>query len=401
MKIFVVLQFVILQIVLCNTFLSSLTFSDNLKSYYPLIKKDTGMISFDDVAEDTIITKVKNIESSVESQPDIFFDESVYNFGEVYINEEVDHVFVFQNRGTKDLIIKEIKASCGCMVLEESTKTIQPGMYGTIDVIFRSDPYPGTVNETIRVYSNDINTPVYSLKLLGETIEDITINTRQISFGFIPKGKKVKVELGVKPRLGFKLEIKDVISSSTDITIKYKKDEEENKYVVEATLKDTATVGVLTGNIQILTNSERQNRVIIPFSGEVLGDIRLYPSHLYFGVIKKDNKCVKSVFITLLKKNIRVDKIEVKPDFLTSEIITDPRKDIGEERHEILSSNFWEASTNFSQKNILEKNNVPLRILTRINENAPVGKIEGVLKVYTNSKIQPIINIPVSAEITD
>ena len=209
------------------------------------------------------------------------------------------------------------------------------------------------------------------------------------------------MELGVKPRLGFKLEIKDVISSSTDITIKYKKDEEENKYVVEATLKDTATVGVLTGNIQILTNSERQNRVIIPFSGEVLGDIRLYPSHLYFGVIKKDNKCVKSVFITLLKKNIRVDKIEVKPDFLTSEIITDPQMTIGEERYVTLHSDFWEASTNFSQKNLLEKNSVPLRILTRINENAPVGKIEGVLKVYTNSKIQPIINIPVSAEITD
>ena len=141
--------------------------------------------------------------------------------------------------------------------------------------------------------------------------------------------------------------------------------------------------------------------MIIPFSGEVLGDIRLYPSHLYFGVIKKDNKCVKSVFITLLKENIRVDKIEVQPDFLTSEIITDPRMIIGEEEYVTLHSNFWEASTDFSQKNILEKNSIPLRILTRINENAPVGKIEGVLKVYTNSKIQPIINIPVSAEIID
>jgi hypothetical protein len=103
----------------------------------------------------------------------------------------------------------------------------------------------------------------------------------------------------------------------------------------------------------------------------------------------------------LLKENIRVDKIEVQPDFLTSEIITDPRMIIGEEEYEILHSSFWEASTDFSQKNILEKNSIPLRILTRINGNAPVGKIEGVLKVYTNSKIQPVINIPVSAEIID
>ena len=208
-------------------------------------------------------------------------------------------------------------------------------------------------------------------------------------------------EVDVKPRLGFKLEIKNVISTNSDISIKYKKDEKENEHVVAAILKDTATVGVLTGNIQILTNSERQSRVIIPFSGEVLGDVRLYPSHLYFGVIKKDNKYVKSVFITLLKENIRVDRIEVQPDFLTSEIITDPRMNIDEEEYVTLHSNFWEASTDFSQKNILEKNSIPLRILTRINGNAPVGEIEGVLKVYTNSKIQPIINIPVSAEIID
>ena len=103
----------------------------------------------------------------------------------------------------------------------------------------------------------------------------------------------------------------------------------------------------------------------------------------------------------MLKEKTRVDKIEVQPDFLTTEIITDPRMIIDEEEYVTLHSNFWEASTSFSRKNTLEKNQIPLRILTRINENAPVGKIEGLLKVYTSSKIQPIINIHVSAEIID
>ncbi len=386
---------------ICNIFLSSWVFSDNFKSNYSLIKKDLGMNSFDVDCEDTIITQVKDLKLLVENQPDIFFEEPIYNFGKVYKNEEVEHFFIFENRGTKDLIIEDIKASCGCIISETTSPKVLPGMSEGIVVTLKGIPDTGPISKNIKIYSNDPDTPVYTLELSGEIVEDITINARQINFGFIPKGEKVNVEIGVKPYPGFKLEIKDVISSNPDISIKYKKDEKENKYVVEATLKDTATVGILTGNIQILTNSERQNRLIIPFSGEVLGDIRLYPTHLYFGVIKKDNKCVKSVFITLLKENIRVDKIEVQPDFLTSEIITDPRMIIGEEEYEILHSDFWEASTNSSQKNLLEKNSVPLRILTRINENAPVGKIEGVLKVYTNSKIQPIINIPVSAEIID
>jgi len=359
------------------------------------------MNSFDVDCEDTIITRVKNSKLLVENQPDIFFEEPIYNFGKVYKNEDVEHFFILENRGTKDLIIEDIKASCGCIVSEATTPKVLPGMSEGIIVVLKGIPDTGAISKNIKVYSNDPDTPVYSLKLSGEIMEDITINTRQISFGYIPKGKKVKVGIDVKPRPGFKLEIKDVISTNPDVSTEYKKKGHEDKFVVEATLKDTATVGVLTGNIQILTNSEKQNRVIIPFSGEVLGDIRLYPTHLYFGVIKKDNKCVKSVFITLLKGNIRVDKIEVQPYFLTSEIITDPRMIIDEEEYVTLHSDFWEASTNFSQKNILEKNSIPLRILTRINENAPVGKIEGILKVYTNSKIQPIINIPVSAEIID
>jgi hypothetical protein len=384
-----------------STFISSWVFSDDFQSYHLLKESRSGISSYDVKYEEKIITKVKNVQPLIEGQPDIYFEEPIYNFGKVYKNEEVEHFFIFENRGTKDLIIEDIKASCGCIISEATTLNVLPGMSEGIFVVLKGVLDTGEISKNIRIYSNDPDTPVYSLKLSGEIMEDITINTRQISFGSVPKGKKVKVGIDVKPRPGFKLVIKDVISTNPDISIEYKKKGHEDKFVVEATLKDTATIGVLTGNIQILTNSERQSRVIIPFSGEVLGDIRLYPSHLYFGVIKKNNKCVKSVFITLLKENIRVDKIEVQPDFLTSEIITDPRMIIGEEEYEILHSSFWEASTDFSQKNILEKNSIPLRILTRINGNAPVGKIEGVLKVYTNSKIQPVINIPVSAEIID
>lgn len=393
--------FVILQIVLCNTFLSGWTFSDNLKSYYPLIKKDTGMISFDNISEDTNITKVKDTKSSVKYQPDIFFEEPIYNFGKVYKNEDVEHVFVFQNRGTKQLNIEKIKASCGCIVLETTTRNVSPGMTGIIVTILRSGPDTGTITESISVYSNDPDNPVYALKLSGEIIEDIKINPKQVRFGYVSKGEKAQAEVDIQPRPGFNLEIKDVISSNPVVIIKYKKDERENKYIVEATLKEDTMVGEWTGNIYILTNSERQSRVIVPFSGEVLGDVRIYPSHLYFGVIKKGTECVKSVFLTLLKEKIEVEKVEVQPEFLVSEIITEPQKDIGEERHEILYSNFWEVSTDFPQKKIVGGEKVRLRILTKVRKDAPVGEINGVIKVYTNSEIQPIINIPVSVTITD
>jgi len=393
--------FFILEVMMVSTFISSWAFCDDFQSYHLLNESSSGISSYDVKYEEKIITNVKNVQPLIEGQPDIHFEEPNYNFGKVYKNEDVEHLFIFENRGTKELIIEDIKPSCGCIVSEATTPKVLPGMSEGVLVILKGVLDTGEISKNIKIYSNDPNTPVYSLNLLGEIMEDITINTRQISFGCVPRGKKVKVGIDVKPRPGFKLVIKDVTSTNPDISVEYKKKEHEDKFVVEATLKDTAAIGVVTGNIQILTNSERQDRFIIPFSGELFGDIRLYPSHLNFGVIKKDNKCVKSVFITLLTEKIRVDKIEVQPDFLTSEIITDSRMIIDEEKYVTLHSTFWEASTNFSQKNILEKKSIPLRLLTRINENAPVGTLEGILKVYTNSNIQPIINIPVSAEIID
>ena len=47
------------------------------------------------------------------------------------------------------------------------------------------------------------------------------------------------------------------------------------------------------------------------------------------------------------------------------------------------------------------KENVILRVFIKIKKNAPAGKINGILKIYTNSEIQPIIEVPVSGEIIE
>ena len=227
--------YTILYVVMVSTFISSWVFSDDFQSYHLLNESGSGISSYDVKYEERIITQVKNSKLLVESQPDIFFEEPIYNFGKVYKNVDVEHFFMLENRGTEDLIIENIKASCGCIASEATSPKVLPGMSEGIVAILKGIPDTGAISKNIKIYSNDPDTPVYTLKLSGEIIEDITINTRQISFGCVPKGKKVEVEIDVKPRPGFKLEIKNVISTNSDISIKYKKDEKENEHVVVAT----------------------------------------------------------------------------------------------------------------------------------------------------------------------
>ena len=367
----------ILQLMIGITFFLPGIFYDNLKSCYPSIQEFSRLCSADDKYNNSFVNnEAKASRSLVDDQPDIFCEEPVYNFGKRYKYENIKHTFVFQNRGKKELKIEKIENSCGCIVGETNVKNVASGMSGTIVVNFRSGPDTGTITKSIRVYSNDPDTPVYTLQLSGEIIEDITIHPRQIKFGYVSLGEKAHAEIEAQPRPGFDLEIKEVISSNPIVSTKYKKDEQKNKYVVEATLKDNTMVGVRTGNLYIHTNSERQKQVIVPFTGEVLGDVQLYPQRVYFGVIKRSSECGKSVFITVLKKNIRINKIEVQPGFLVSELMAEPHNDD-------------------------EKKNITLRVFTKIKKDAPVGKINGILKIYTNSKIQPIIDVPVSGEIVE
>ena len=55
------------------------------------------------------------------NQAEITFKERNFDFGSVDIGEKVSHNFVFTNTGDENLVINEVKASCGCTIPDYST----------------------------------------------------------------------------------------------------------------------------------------------------------------------------------------------------------------------------------------------------------------------------------------
>ena len=96
----------------------------------------------------------KNQEES-STKPKITFKDNTYNFGNVSIGEEVTHDFVFKNTGEKSLIIKDLKAGCGCTVPYYNGKPVQPKDTGSIKIEFKPAIQDlGTNNKSVFVYSN-------------------------------------------------------------------------------------------------------------------------------------------------------------------------------------------------------------------------------------------------------
>lgn len=95
--------------------------------------------------------------------PKIAFSENTFEFDEIKQGEKVEHVFTITNNGKSDLIIRKVKASCGCTAVNPKDKVIAAGGSTTMKVIFNSAGKVGKQNKTITVISND---PAHSRSIL-------------------------------------------------------------------------------------------------------------------------------------------------------------------------------------------------------------------------------------------
>ena len=311
-----------------------------------------------------------NSNSSIK-KPEIFCENPDFNFGKIYKGDKAEHVFKLENRGNDILEIKKVKPSCGCTAAILSQNTILPGNTGEVKATFNSDNYNGKVKKTIAVLSNDPDTPSHRLTIFGEVIEEISIKPRNINFGSFradnQTDKTVKVSIKALSGPDFKI-IKTTPSKPfVDTTAIEGKNGE---YTIVATLKDYHKIGRFSGKILLDTNSAKQPQASIVFYGVVEGDISINQKRIYYGTVPEGKEITRKLFVKINDSNIKILNTKISPDYLSVNV----------------DENY-------------EKRNPHCLIEINLHKDAPIGKINGLLVLTTNSKEQPIINIPVTGEI--
>ncbi len=89
--------------------------------------------------------------------PQITFEETEYNFGDINQGDKVEHTFVFKNNGSSPLILSNVMTTCGCTAPNWSREPIAPGATSEIHVVFNSSGKMGAQNKVITVMSNAVN----------------------------------------------------------------------------------------------------------------------------------------------------------------------------------------------------------------------------------------------------
>jgi cytochrome c biogenesis protein CcdA len=299
----------------------------------------------------------------------IYFPETVFDFGSAWEGENVVHKFEFQNSGNETLRIDKVGASCGCSKAETSVKEVQPGESGYIEVGFNTAGYRGKQVKWVYVSSNDPKNPTTQLKLMGNVKIEVEIKPRVIFLGEVSKHSPKTERFEIIQRGEEELVIDKIKTASDYLAIDSvgKKGVAKKAYSIEFTLQKGAPAGNFNSRIEVYTNLERKSRILIPVQAKIIGDIQLSPERLMFRMPAETERTV-SVTLSTTGDNFKVLRVEEEIEALTVKVFT-----IEELRK--------------------------YRIDFTVNPKASSTFIRGKVKVHTNCPGEKEITIPVMVRI--
>jgi len=99
--------------------------------------------------------------------PKIKFDNTTFDFGTAKQGDKVECTFTFKNEGENDLVIRKVKASCGCTATNPEKTLLKKGEESKITATFNTSGREGKQYKTVTVITNDPSNPTITLNLQG------------------------------------------------------------------------------------------------------------------------------------------------------------------------------------------------------------------------------------------
>ena len=106
--------------------------------------------------------------STAQNGPTMDFDSTTIDYGVIEQNADPYRVFKFTNNGSKPLIIKHAKGSCGCTIPQWEKEPIMPGKESEIKVRYDTKRI-GKFTKRITLITN-VNEEPFTLTIKGDVL---------------------------------------------------------------------------------------------------------------------------------------------------------------------------------------------------------------------------------------
>ncbi len=109
----------------------------------------------------------KLTEEEKANAPIAIVENPVHDFGVLVEGDMAEYSYKLKNTGKSDLIIRNVKASCGCTAVKHSS-SVKPGDSTDINVKFNSRGKKGRQNKSVTVITNDPKNSTIVLRITGD-----------------------------------------------------------------------------------------------------------------------------------------------------------------------------------------------------------------------------------------
>ena len=157
--------------------------------------------------------------------PRISANKTHHDFGTVTEGQIVSTTFEVSNTGSADLVIEQVRASCGCTAAKPEKNNLKPGEKTSIKVEFNSSNRLGPQEKYVYVMSNDPKQSDFKLSFNCVVVDKsvatqsnvkfpkLKLEKNEYDFGNVEEGKLVETKIGFKNEGKALLEISEVKTS--------------------------------------------------------------------------------------------------------------------------------------------------------------------------------------------
>ncbi|MFA6570967.1 MAG: DUF1573 domain-containing protein [Bacteroidota bacterium] len=204
------------------------------------------------------------------AQPQIVIQgNDVYDWGKINPkNKPLTAKVKIYNKGNKTLRIGEVKPDCGCTTAPLDKNVIEPNKYATLSISLKSEG-KGQMKKSIKITSNDPNTPIKNLILKADVFHPISFSRKSIILDNLTLNKESAIKVVITNNTNKNIIIKNVITEPKGLITNINKNTVlaankeltmEVKYTPKKSLK-------FTGKITLKTNDKNIGDAIITVIG--------------------------------------------------------------------------------------------------------------------------------------
>lgn len=200
--------------------------------------------------------------------PQAVFVETIHDAGTVEAGTDLTHTFKIKNVGKADLLIQDVKPSCGC-ILTEFTKLIPPGEEGHVVLTTKTPILRSTVQATAWIYTNDPAHPevLLGMKAITHPLIDVLPSpslSLQVNVGQAAVGKLTLVNRDTSP-----LSIEALELNNNDYSAQLRTLEKGQRYEITVTLGPRDSEGTVAALLTIVTNKVKLSKLPIAITTTV------------------------------------------------------------------------------------------------------------------------------------